>query len=308
MYYKIKTSKLPMITWNGRVNLQSPFKHEERILGEYIIYIINSGELFLEEDGQRYHLQKGDYIMLDPYKKHKGYKLSTCDYYYIHFKSDIIENLNISEERFKTKINNNYTPNFYANDEPEQFSIYLPKHYSIKDMNDYYSITHHIDEAINAHHDGIAFYPVLGSTKLVDIFIKIYQMLLRDYNYNVNHQASKSLLTVQHVRKYIERNIFRTIKRKEIMDMIHLNYDYLNRLFKKQIGCSINKYIQLKKIETAKNIMLNNHDLKISEIGYLVGIDNPFYFSKLFKKIVGESPQQYYKKVLANTDYSNERE
>ena len=38
------------------------------------------------------------------------------------------------------------------------------------------------------------------------------------------------------------------------------------------------------------------------EIAYLVGIDDRYYFSKLFRKITGMSPSEYYKEVRKRTD------
>ena len=38
------------------------------------------------------------------------------------------------------------------------------------------------------------------------------------------------------------------------------------------------------------------------EIAYLVGIDDRYYFSKLFRRITGMSPSEYYKEVRKRTD------
>ena len=50
---------------------------------------------------------------------------------------------------------------------------------------------------------------------------------------------------------------------------------------------------------TAKEL-IETTPINFSEIGYLVGIDDPYYFSKLFKKYTGMTPTQYYKSK--NTD------
>ena len=38
--------------------------------------------------------------------------------------------------------------------------------------------------------------------------------------------------------------------------------------------------------------MLKNSNLSISEIAVEVGFDDPYYFSRIFKKFVGLSPRQ----------------
>ncbi|HEY8528109.1 MAG TPA: helix-turn-helix domain-containing protein [Paenibacillaceae bacterium] len=55
------------------------------------------------------------------------------------------------------------------------------------------------------------------------------------------------------------------------------------------------------RINKAKELIQATH-LGIGEIGYLVGISDPYYFSKLFKKMVGLPPMQHYKKVRESSE------
>lgn len=48
------------------------------------------------------------------------------------------------------------------------------------------------------------------------------------------------------------------------------------------------------RINHAKELIEATH-LPFGEIGYLTGLDDPYYFSKVFKKYVGATPSQYYK-------------
>lgn len=58
--------------------------------------------------------------------------------------------------------------------------------------------------------------------------------------------------------------------------------------------------LQKKKIEYAKH-MLSNNKIKIYEVADQLGFENAFYFSKVFKKVVGLSPKEYLAN-LTNTD------
>ena len=62
--------------------------------------------------------------------------------------------------------------------------------------------------------------------------------------------------------------------------------------FKKQYACSPISYLNHYRLSLAANILLND-DKRINEIAYSVGINDPLYFSKLFKKIFGLSPRDY---------------
>ncbi|WP_236013480.1 AraC family ligand binding domain-containing protein, partial [Paenibacillus glycanilyticus] len=77
---------VPTVTFLGFVAYTSPWIHFKRNVDEYILYIIKSGELHIEENGERYVLRKGDVFMLEPNLDHEGFEKHVCDYYYIHFK------------------------------------------------------------------------------------------------------------------------------------------------------------------------------------------------------------------------------
>lgn len=47
------------------------------------------------------------------------------------------------------------------------------------------------------------------------------------------------------------------------------------------------------KIEKAKQLLSDPNALKLKEISVLTGFSDPYYFSKVFKKMVGTSPSQY---------------
>ena len=62
--------------------------------------------------------------------------------------------------------------------------------------------------------------------------------------------------------------------------------------FKKQYACSPISYLNHYRLSLAANMLLND-DKHINEIAYSVGINDPLYFSKLFKKMFGLSPRDY---------------
>ena len=73
-----------------------------------------------------------------------------------------------------------------------------------------------------------------------------------------------------------------------------MNFDYLNRVFKKNIGKTIFVYLNEIRIHHAKELIATT-SMKILSIGYRVGFQDECYFSKVFKKYTGMSPGQYEK-------------
>ncbi|WP_438492597.1 AraC family transcriptional regulator [Paenibacillus sp. IHBB 3054] len=75
-------------------------------------------------------------------------------------------------------------------------------------------------------------------------------------------------------------------------DRYHISISTLRRIIQKHTGYSLNKYIHRLKISEAKNILLNT-DRSIKDTAVSLGYNDVFYFSRLFKKYVGVSPQHF---------------
>ena len=75
-------------------------------------------------------------------------------------------------------------------------------------------------------------------------------------------------------------------------EQLHLSANYFGDLIKKETGKSAQEYIQLKVIDIAKERMFDTTK-SISEIAYELGFRYPQHFTRLFKKCVGQSPNEY---------------
>ena len=94
------------------------------------------------------------------------------------------------------------------------------------------------------------------------------------------------------IEKYIDKNLNREIFVSEIADYIGLNAEYLTRIFKKEKGVSIKKYIDNKKIMRAKEL-LENTDISVTDISDRVGYSSYNNFIRAFKTHTGVSPTNY---------------
>jgi len=75
-------------------------------------------------------------------------------------------------------------------------------------------------------------------------------------------------------------------------DKLCLSANYLSDLLKKETGVSALKHIQQKMLDIAKERVFDVTK-SISEISYELGFPYPQHFSRLFKKVVGVTPNEY---------------
>lgn len=77
-----------------------------------------------------------------------------------------------------------------------------------------------------------------------------------------------------------------------------LNYDYVRKLFKREVGISPHEYLVSLKMKLAKDIILSGvtnrySEYTVSQIAEACGYAEPLYFSRVFKKYYGVSPANF---------------
>ena len=77
-----------------------------------------------------------------------------------------------------------------------------------------------------------------------------------------------------------------------IADRCYFSQTYLCAFFKKNTGKTLNEFITIERIEKAKKLLKNNN-MKLYEVATSIGLSDPNYFSRLFKKYVGLTPSEF---------------
>lgn len=136
-----------------------------------------------------------------------------------------------------------------------------------------------------------------------DEYLKGIQSINQAKTVQELHQLLLSLIKAQQKQVRYSENVERVVTilhehynepltLKEVSESLHLNVMYLGQLFKKETKKSFSVYLNHLRIEQAKWLLLHsNHN--INEISNEIGYNNTTYFSKLFKKMVGQSPKEY---------------
>lgn len=293
LLFDIDLDIIPKVRYIGYINYVKPWSHFSRQSNEFVLYIIESGVLYIEEDSKRYTLQKGDFFILEPNKLHKGYKAAPCSYYYVHFKHSDLKDTNQQHiDTMITKRRLTFESNPLLDDRPTSSHSFFSKHFNISNKRLLMNIFHTFKDAIEDYYTKYEDYKIYSSCRLHEIFIKVCREYLTTLINDQEKPLPRVYYTVQHIIDYINNEYQKKITSSEIEDLFELNYDYLNRSFQKITGYSILNYLNIVRIDKAKELIATS-SLKISEIGYLVGIEDPYYFSRLFKKYAGVPPSKY---------------
>lgn len=112
------------------------------------------------------------------------------------------------------------------------------------------------------------------------------------FEFRLCGERNRAAAAMEKVRSYIEDHIGENLSLVRLANMIHFNPSYLSRLFKQECGINLSEYIEVARIDKAREL-LKKDDLKISEIGIQVGYESPHSFTRFFKKTTGLTPLEY---------------
>ena len=105
---------------------------------------------------------------------------------------------------------------------------------------------------------------------------------------------------VKNVQEYIKRNLDTKLSLNQVSDIFNFSPNYLSQLFSKTAKVNYVEYITETKITAAKEMMVRGEG-RIYEISQKLGYESAFYFSKVFKKVVGISPREYMQQIEAGS-------
>ena len=111
--------------------------------------------------------------------------------------------------------------------------------------------------------------------------------------------GEKHLITS--LKQYIDAHLHENLSLQSLSDHFHYNPSYVSRLFKQESGRNLFEYINERRMNAAAKL-LTEEGLDIRETARRVGVMSPQYFSVLFKRMHGFSPQQYLKRYQQNKD------
>lgn len=97
---------------------------------------------------------------------------------------------------------------------------------------------------------------------------------------------------VELIKRHIDSHYESNLSLSSLADRFHIHPTHLSEIFKKHTGSNFSEYVQGVRMREAAELLKHPH-LKLDDICRLIGFSQPSYFSTVFKKYSGQSPNDY---------------
>ena len=105
---------------------------------------------------------------------------------------------------------------------------------------------------------------------------------------------------VDKAREYVMTHVSQRIGLADVASYAGVSAGYMSKSFKRVMGMSLVDYVNSMKVERAKEMMAQGGgSVRVNEIALALGFENIYYFSKVFKRVTGQSPSEWQKRQEA---------
>ncbi|MCR5213804.1 MAG: AraC family transcriptional regulator [Eubacterium sp.] len=136
---------------------------------------------------------------------------------------------------------------------------------------------------------------------------ELHKLMTLDYTKKMRGLNKRKITSMPVARAidYIYDHLHTRITLEVLSNYVNLNPSYLSRVFKKETGLSVTRYIRIKKLETARNMLIYS-DFTSADISSILAFPSQSYFTDVFHKEFGMTPMEYRNKNLFNSELVKE--
>jgi AraC-like DNA-binding protein len=104
---------------------------------------------------------------------------------------------------------------------------------------------------------------------------------------------------VRKMKHYLDQHIEDHVTLEQLSEVVCMTTRHINRIFKQELGITPYNYVLERKIDSARNLLMNTN-LPVSAIASKLNFADAYYFSNIFKKKTGLSPIHYRKTLITD--------
>ena len=302
--FQINLNHLLQITLLGRETLIPPRVHFTRNLDEYVLYAVTNGSLHMRVSGNPITLVPGDVYLFEKGESQTEPESGFCEYYYMHFQSDDIRTLEMTEEAYcetlREKRRQCLCTDAFSLKCYDYLHILIRQESHIHDAEQVSFITETLQHSIlnTGCKEPEKRFALSGAAATV--LIRLESLEMRK-NREDNEKPEKNYDTAKRIADFIENHCTEPIKSEDIEQRFFITFNHANRVFRRVMGCTIFRYRNIVRIQSAK-ARLRASNMAISDIAAELGFENVHYFSRVFRQIEGLPPSDYKRKFIRIAD------
>ncbi|WP_342489345.1 AraC family transcriptional regulator [Bacillus sp. FSL P4-0248] len=267
----------PIYIASGKGVFHQGERHISRTFTVFDLLYITKGELWMTEGEEAFHVKEGEYMILSPGLSHGGHL--SCEeethYEWLHFSIDRFELTNRPREHWIDMKQNQATF-----EKPATYEFSLPRLAKVKGRS---VLKKHLSAMRALNHDASEL-PLKKQLLFEEMLIHLQKEAF--------HIPTAKETVASEVVHYLEHHFMEKLHMEQLAEKLHYHPDYMTRCMQTVYGLTPNQYSHRLKIEKAKSMLASTNE-KIAAIADHVGIDDPTYFSKLFRQNEGMTPIEY---------------
>jgi AraC family transcriptional regulator len=106
---------------------------------------------------------------------------------------------------------------------------------------------------------------------------------------------------VRAVTTHVDMNLDKPIRSSELATAVRLDPGYFCRVFRESFGEPPLRYVTRRRVERAQRLMLSS-DISLSQIALDCGFADQAHFSRLFRRVTGDSPRAWRRARMSFAD------
>jgi AraC-like DNA-binding protein len=136
--------------------------------------------------------------------------------------------------------------------------------------------------------------PLVPTSKVKDV-LRLFSVIVDRI---VSHRMYKIKgdILVEQVRAYIDEHVGERIWLANAAAAVYRSESTVSHLFRSKLGKSFKQVVVEAKLEKAEELMRSRPGITVGEVARMVGYENPFHFSNIYRKYRGFSPSDYLKR------------
>ncbi len=232
--------------------------------GQYILIYCIKGEGWFSVDGEKTTISENQFFIIPPKTPHAygSRNENSWSIYWIHFSGEMAPHFYDPAKKTKT-----ISPSKIARiDERIQLFEEIMQNLEMGYSNE------------NMEYINICLLHFLASFKYINQFRQIRRVRERD--------------VIENIIFFMRENLHIKLNLQDIANESMLSVSHFSLLFRKKTGRAPMEYLIYLRTQKACQL-LDHSELQVKEISRKVGFEDPYYFSRIFKKVMGTSPQNY---------------